>query len=407
MCHRLVEKFQDRLHHSGAQQTVLSGDHKFKTCVYFTNWAVYDKKHFPFHLPSQYYTHIFYAFITIDSESGKIKFSDKWCDLEMPEESLIPGESVHGNLQQLYQMKKLNRSLKVMMSIGGWGTDHLFEAIISSEEKLQNFVGSCVDYVEEFGFDGVDIDWEYPKNSKQGSRFVDLLRLLRERLPPRYSLTVAAPAGIDNIKHLNISEMDQYLSFWNLMCYDFAGQGWSQKTAFHSNLFGNNGDNDMNVSDVVQTYLSKGVIPSKLVVGCPMYGRVFSGVNRCKIGDGFSKNQATNSNDVVNYNEISCFPEQHFDARKVGAYAYDPESKRLVTFDNDQSAKIKGNFVKSKALGGGMWWDSSGDKVASSRPLPDSLVTNFVDQLGGISQLERSENCLLYPKSKYLKNLLP
>ena len=78
-----------------------------------------------------------------------------------------------------------------------------------------------------------------------------------------------------------------------------------------------------------------------------------------------------------------------------------------MTYDNDQSAKIKGNFVKSKGLGGGMWWDSSGDKLASPAPATESLVVNFVDQLGGVRQLDQSENCLLYPQSKYLKNLKP
>ncbi|KAI5953993.1 CHT4 [Candida margitis] len=337
-------------------------------------------------------------------ESGNVKFSDKWCDLEMPEESLIPGETVHGSLQQLYQMKKLCRSLKVIMSVGGWGTDHLFDAIVSDKQKLQTFVSSSVEFVEEYGFDGVDIDWEYPKNSSQAQSFVDLLRLMRERLPPRYSLTVAAPAGNDNINHLHIQEMDQYLSFWNLMCYDFAGHGWSQTTAFHSNLFGNNGDNDMNVSDVVQTYLSKGVAPSKLVLGCPMYGRVFTGAQGCKIGETFSK-QRTNSSDIINYNECSCFPDQRYDAKKVAAYAYDPKTMQLVTYDNDKSARIKGSFAKSKGLGGGMWWDSSGDKVSASTPTPESLIANFVDQLGGLASLDRTENCLSYPKSKYLSNM--
>ena len=57
--------------------------------------------------------------------------------------------------------------------------------------------------------------------------------------------------------------MDKYLTFWNLMCYDFAGEGWSSKTAFHSNLFGNNGDNSLNASDVVQTYV-KGSSSNKI-----------------------------------------------------------------------------------------------------------------------------------------------
>lgn len=62
---------------------------------------------------------MFYAFILIDEQTGKLKFSDEWCDLQMPQPP--PNQSITGNLQQFYEMKKANRHLKLIMSIGGWG----------------------------------------------------------------------------------------------------------------------------------------------------------------------------------------------------------------------------------------------------------------------------------------------
>lgn len=149
-----MNKFQQRLHHTTSTPL-------FKTCVYFSNWSVYQKKHFPQDIPIEYYTHIFYAFILIDEQTGKLKFSDEWCDLQMPQPS--PNQSITGNLQQFYEMKKKNRHLKLIMSIGGWGTCHLFESMVSNDTKFDNFVNSTIEFVEKYGFDGVDIDWEYPK----------------------------------------------------------------------------------------------------------------------------------------------------------------------------------------------------------------------------------------------------
>lgn len=390
MCHKMMDRFQHRLH--------LNRDKPFfKTCVYFSNWSVYQKKHFPQDIPIEYYTHIFYAFILIDEQTGKVRFSDEWCDLQMPQPK--PNESNLGNIKQFYEMKKANRNLKLVMSIGGWGTCHLFESIVKDDKKLNNFVNSAIEFVEIYGFDGIDIDWEYPKNSYDASKFVELLATLRKFLNPKYLLTIAAPGGKDNIDILHIEGMDKYISFWNLMCYDFAGEGWSSKTGFHSNLFGNNGDNCLNASDVVQSYILRGVNPSKLVLGMPLYGRVFHGVAKPEIGISFTKERAPGcvENDIIDYKNIEDnFDVALFDSRKVAAIKFDSKRKQLVTYDNPQSAAIKGSYVRLNKLGGGMWWDSAGDMDNDG-----SLVKHFVEQLGGVDVLDKSENNIDH-RSKYL-----
>ena len=402
MCHRMIKNFHDRLQHDHQSHgSQISNTRSFKSCVYFTNWAVYEKKHFPCDIPYEYYSHIFYAFIAIDPLTGKLKFTDEWCDLQMPLKSLVPGETVSGNIQQLNQIKKLNRQLKVCMSIGGWGTHTQFEAVVQDPEKQHSFVKSVVEFVEKYHFDGVDIDWEYPKNLSQGKALANLLKDLRHALPPQRLLTIAAPGGNEHIKQLPIKVMDQYLSFWNLMAYDFSGLGWSEKVGYHSNLFGNNGDNDMCADSIVKAYTKHGVSPQKLVLGMPMYARIFSGVQEGHVGSKFAK---TDKEDTLGYNKIKdilgnakdqSILEHGFDVKKVAAFAYNLKTKQFITYDNVQSAKIKGSYVKLHELGGGMWWDSSGDRPISNNCKDnESLVYHFVDQLGGCKALEDSQNSL-------------
>lgn len=380
----------------------------FKTVVYYSNWSVYARKHFAIDMPTDVITHIFYAFIHIDTTTGKLKFTDEWCDLQLPMVSpKDPTKQVTGSLQQIYQMKQLNRNLKVVMSIGGWGTDHMFTAVTEDKQKMVNFVNSCGDFISEYGFDGVDIDWEYPKNAHENELLIKLLRDLRAKLnsiDSTLSLSIAAPAGCQNIQILNLPEIDKYLSFWNLMLYDFAGNGWSSKTGFHSNLFGNNGDNQLNVDDTVKVYLNSGINPKKLVIGMPLYGRAFFGSPSNGIGQSFTKERAPNlpvETETVDYHMLP-IGQPEFDHRKVGASCYDANSKLFISYDSVDSMRIKATYLALKNLGGGMWWDSAGDCKDPSK----SLIRNFVNQLG-CDKLEKSPNHVnLHQESNYLKELL-
>ena len=376
----------------------------YKSGVFFANWSVYDKKHFPIDLKTDYLTHIFYSFLSVDETSGEVKFSDEWCDIQLPMVSpRDPNKKVEGNLQQLFQMKQKNRNLKVIMSIGGWGTAHLFQAVMADESRFKNFVNTCMFFIEEYGFDGVDIDWEYPLAHEYGL-VVKLLRELRSRMDTisdRLSLSYCGSALEETINRFNLNDLDKYLSFWNLMCYDFAGQGYSSKTGFHSNLYGKNGDNGINTADVVAKYLSLGIPANKLLLGMPLYGKQFHNVQKGEIGQSFTN--GSQAEETFNYNQL---PKGHelFDSTKVSASSYDSARKLFVTYDNENSAQMKADFTQQMGLGGGMWWDSSGDVYDNDEK---SLIVNYIEQLGGPVVLETSENHLdIYGKSKYLRKLL-
>lgn len=351
--------------------------------IYFANWSVYEAKHTPGDVDVANISHVFYAFMKIDPESGNVGLSDSWADTELS----VNGKK--GCLGLWMSLKKEHRHLKVVMSVGGWGTSNAFQETVKSEKKLQNFVESVTHLVLTYKFDGVDIDWEYPASPVEGSQLCGLLELLRASLDSVRDgmlLTVASPASSNQLENYDLERMDRVLSFWNVMCYDFAGAGWSSNTGAHLNLYGHNGDNDLNVDLVIGNYIGQGIHPQKLVMGMPMYGRSFYSPTTADLGASFSKSLPYPT-DTVEYRDISDQNEV-YDSTRVAAYMYDASKKVLVTYDNKQCVSEKGRYVTSHNLRGGFWWDSKGE----SRHKHHKLMNVFVDELGGPHNIDHSPN---------------
>ena len=92
-------------------------------------------------------------------------------------------------LHLLPKLREWNPEMKIVLSVGGWGADG-FSDMAMTEEGRRNFAKSCLDAVEKYNLDGIDIDWEYPCNDAAGigadprdkENFTALLATLREYL---------------------------------------------------------------------------------------------------------------------------------------------------------------------------------------------------------------------------------
>ncbi|KAK2597756.1 hypothetical protein N8I77_012520 [Diaporthe amygdali] len=380
----------------------------YQNTVYFTNWGIYGRNYQPQSLPANELSIVLYAFANLQS-SGEVYSSDSYADLQKhyaTDSWNDVGNNAYGCVKQLYIQKKANRQLKVLLSIGGWTYSTNFPAAASTADTRATFASTAVTLMKDWGFDGIDIDWEYPADSTQAANFVSLLQAVRSELDsyaaqyaPGYHflLTVASPAGPQNYNTMQLSAMANYLDFFNLMAYDYAGS-WDSTSGHQANLYnasdsGNPLAAKYSTDKAVTDYISAGVPASKIVLGMPIYGRSFeqtAGIGQPYTGVG----SGSWENGVWDYKALPKAGATVITDVKAGAtYSYDSSAQELISYDTPDMVSTKVSYLKSKGLGGSMFWEASADKNDSS-----SLITTSLNALGSLNS---DQNLLSYPNSQY------
>ena len=131
------------------------------------------------------------------------------------------------NFPQLLQLKQEHPKLPTLISIGGAANSTHFPTTARNEESREKFARSCIQFMKQHGFDGIDIDWEYPNGNDKG-KFTALLTELRRHLNVQgtkdnrqYLLTIAAPASPSHYANLDLTRIHPLVDWINLMSYDF------------------------------------------------------------------------------------------------------------------------------------------------------------------------------------------
>jgi chitinase len=316
------------------------------------------------------------------------------------------GYNVYGCVKQLFQLKQRNRNVKTLLSIGGWNFRDVFPAAASTESTRAQFASSAVRLLADLGFDGIDIDWEFPSEAEKANNLLLLLQAVRAELdayssrvhpenPYHHLLSVGGSAGSNNYNKLPLAEVADTVDFINLMGYDFAGS-WSNVTGHQANLFPSTAyplATPLSISAAVTGYLSAGVPASKIILGMPVYGRAFSSTD----GPGKPYHGVGPGHWAEGLWDYKDLPQPgatvFYDATIMATYSYDDNSKEFITYDTPSIVRAKVEWIKKQGLGGSFFYEASGDQTGDA-----SLVGTAFEELGS---LEVSENCLEYPESRY------
>ena len=89
--------------------------------------------------------------------------------------------------RRVLTLKSANPQLKVLLAVGGHtaGSADL-EAVSTSSVHRQLFADNAVSFLRQRGFDGLDVDWEFPSSSYR-TQFTQLLEV---RLETSFSVNV-------------------------------------------------------------------------------------------------------------------------------------------------------------------------------------------------------------------------
>lgn len=317
---------------------------------------------------------------------------------------------MYGNIKQLYLWKKQQRNLKTMLSIGGGTYSTNFVPVLANDTLRQKFADSSVTLLANLGFDGLDIDYESVSNSVQAEQFVDLLNKTRTALDifaanisaSPFLLSFASPGGSSYYDLLDFSAMDKYLDFWNFMGYAYTGS-WNTYSGHQASLY-NSTTNPLSTPVDTHTgilyYISEGVTPDKINLGCPLYGSSFNNTSGPGTEfDGIGRLGTNGAAGLWNYNSlpVSGFNATTYNLPDIGAsYSYDPVKRYMISYDTAKIAAVKAQYVLDMGLGGTMWWEVSQDKTDDS-----SLIGSTVETYGGQNAIDQTLNHLNYSTSVY------
>ena len=247
-------------------------------------------------------------------------------------------------LKSIVELKSVNPELNVMLSVGGWGSGRFSEMAADDARRL-SFAQDCLKAVEEFGLDGIDIDWEYPTSDAAGissspddrENFNLLMRDLRAVLGKDRLLTLASSAYAE---YIDFFACEKYLDFVNIMTYDMADAPYHHAALYAS-------ENTKGCCDgAVKAHVEAGVPIEKLVLGVPFYGR--GGTTMSKFID--FRNLDGSEEYVEMWDEVAQAP-----------YLADKEGNLLLGYDTPRSLVIKCDYIKANGLLGVMYWDYAGD----------------------------------------------
>lgn len=274
-------------------------------------------------------------------------------------------------IKKMVALKEKNPSLKVMLSLGGWGGCASCSDVFNTENGRKEFAQS-VKYVSSyFKTDGIDLDWEYPAikgypehayRKEDRTNFTLLLRELRFYNGNNYEISFAAGGFTTYIdSSVEWKEVITYVNFINIMSYDLV-HGYSDTSGHHTPLYSTSQQKE-STHNAVKMMLQQGVPPGKLVIGAAFYGRFFT-INEsstvdlympCKFSHGFSFKHLHDS-----VSEKNGF-EKRWDSVAAAPYAVNPYRKLLATYDDEISVALKTNYAVENKLGGIMFWQLHDD----------------------------------------------
>jgi chitinase len=296
--------------------------------------------------------------------------------------ALLDQVGVANGLAGLHALRMRSPQLKILVSVGGWGADGFSDAA-STEASRTIFAQSVDELLVKHGLDGIDLDWEYPGLPGPGIRHrdedkrnftlllqtlrqhLDLLGAKRSRPTDSHYLLTAALADGEFTKFIELDRIHPYLDWIDLMTYDFHNS-LTPTTGHHAALQRSktSAADERSVELAVKEYLGAGVPASKLLVGVPFYGRAFADVK--PEDNGLDQTYGHYEGDHPWPQLVADFIDRngyvrYWDSTAQVPYLWNAQTHVFISYDDPQSLKLKADFVKTRGLGGMMYWEQSQD----------------------------------------------
>ncbi|RYP78993.1 hypothetical protein DL769_003083 [Monosporascus sp. CRB-8-3] len=341
---------------------------------YYESWSMSERSCYnmaPEKIPFGQYTHIIFSFATINPGTFKVS----------------PGDSQTESLMsRIGSIKLVQPDIKIWLAIGGWAfndpgpTQTTFSDTAASSDHTSTFLDSLAQMMNKYGFDGIDIDWEYPVAKDRNGRpedyenAVTFMKKLRARMKSmNKGVSMAIPASYWYLQNFDIKALESTVDWFNLMSYDVHGS-WDIDNEW-TGPWVNSHTNMTEIQQALDLLWRNDISASKVTMGMAFYSRSFTLTDPSCSDPGCRVSSAGNPGwcsdtagvllhpeikEIVDKNKLS--PKLHREAA-VKTVSW---GNQWVSFDDTATWRLKANLARSQCIDGFMVWAISHDDADAS-----------------------------------------
>jgi chitinase len=310
------------------------------------------------------YTHLCHAFLTADAE-GRVQ-----------KRGTVPSRPLTDEAHKA--------GVKVILSLGGWGWDKQFASIVSKPEWEDRYARSVMEIVDQFNYDGIDFDWEYPDTKEEVVGFERLTRRFRKELDElgtkkgrSMQVTMAASSNPGTLKWLDKAFLLETMDWVNVMTYDFTGD-WTNYAGHHSPLHASSkqpGGNPRSTESTMRFLLEERGIPAnRLAVGIPLYGRGFNVAEPYASTKGAPRTRVPGG-DYRNLHKLQGQEgwTRKWDDETKNPWLISPKGPVVIGYDDAESVAIKTEWAMKQGFRGVFFWQIHADRLPDdTHPLQEA-----------------------------------
>ena len=341
---------------------------------YYQQWSVYSPNYHLTHVPVERLTHLFYQSADVD-QSGTVVPGDLWADLQ----SLYPefsddGDEYAGSFSLLKRLRARQPTLRILITIGGWGREKHFSRLAATEEGRQRIAQSAVAFMQQYEFDGIDIDWPFP------ARYADVPGTFSDADPQNYLLLMQAIRAVLDREAPDalltttltypqsfeiswpVGSLAKSVDFINLHAAYLHGS-WDKTTQHMAPLYAPS--SQFSVDAIVSHLLQGGIPPQKIIIGITPFGSGWQGVGTVNNGLFQPAREMSLGSWEVGDSRTGIYRRAHiqglledkgyveyWDPEAKATYLYNPHRHggHFISYESRESIEEKINYARAKKL---------------------------------------------------------